>query len=83
MLFPVIIGLIVLMVVLAGAFASWAARQRLPAHHFTDETKSLVSVSMAVVATLSALVLGLIDLERQQLVHRSRGTGDCDVRPSP
>jgi hypothetical protein len=38
----------------------WAIRRRLPAHHLTDETKSLVSVSMAVVATVSALVLGLL-----------------------
>jgi hypothetical protein len=35
-------------------------RQYLPQHHLTDETKSLVSVSMAVVATVSALVLGLL-----------------------
>jgi hypothetical protein len=36
------------------------ARQRLPAHHLNDETKNLVSVSMAVVGTISALVLGLL-----------------------
>lgn len=60
MLSPMIIGLIVFAVILAGAFAGWAARLRLPAHHFTDETKSLVSVSMAVVATVSAIVLGLL-----------------------
>jgi hypothetical protein len=35
-------------------------RQHLPAHHLADDTKSLVSVSMAVVATISALVLGLL-----------------------
>ena len=33
---------------------------RLPAHHVTAETKNLVSVSMAVVATVSTLVLGLL-----------------------
>jgi hypothetical protein len=60
MLTPLIIGLIVLLVMLAGALAGWAARQRLPAHHLSNETQSLVSVSMAVVATLSALVLGLL-----------------------
>jgi len=60
MLNPLIIGLIVFAVVLAGAFAGWALRQRLPAHHLSDDTKSLVSVSMAVVATVSALVLGLL-----------------------
>jgi len=47
-------------VLVGGAFAGWWARQRLPAHHLTDETKSLVSVSMAVVGTISALVLGLL-----------------------
>jgi hypothetical protein len=60
MLNPVIIGLITFAVVQAGAVAGWAIRQRLPKHHLTDETKGLVSVSMAVVATVSALVLGLL-----------------------
>lgn len=35
-------------------------RRSLPPQHLTDETKSLVSVSTAVVATVSALVLGLL-----------------------
>ncbi|MFL5236680.1 MAG: hypothetical protein ACJ8EL_03610, partial [Rhizomicrobium sp.] len=55
-----IIGLIVLAAILVGAFAGVKARDRLPAHHRTDETKNLVSVSTAVVATVSALVLGLL-----------------------
>jgi len=57
---PLIIGLIVFATILAGAFAGWVLRQWLPEHHLADETKSLVSVSMAVVATFSALVLGLL-----------------------
>src|SRR4029079_9084549 len=57
---PLIIGCIVFLILSAGAFASWTIRQRLPEHHLTDDTKSLVSVSMAVVATVSALVLGLL-----------------------
>jgi hypothetical protein len=57
---PVLIGLIVFAVIVAGAFAGWAMRKRLPANHLTDETKSLVSLSMAIIATLSALVLGLL-----------------------
>jgi len=57
---PLIIGLIVFAIILAGPFAGWALRRCLPAHHLADETKSLVSVSMAVVATISALVLGLL-----------------------
>src|SRR5246500_5916677 len=56
----VFIGLIVFAAILAGAFAGAEVRERLPAHHLTDETKSLVSMSTAVVATVSALVLGLL-----------------------
>ena len=55
-----IIGLIVLAALLAGAFAGVKFRDRLPKHHLTDDTKNLVSVSTAVVATISALVLGLL-----------------------
>ena len=57
---PLISGIVVFLILLAGAFAGWTMRQRLPEHHLTDDTKSLVSVSMAVVATVSALVLGLL-----------------------
>jgi hypothetical protein len=60
MLTPLIISLIVLLIILAAAFAGLAARQRLPPQHLSDESKNSVSVSMAVVATLSALVLGLL-----------------------
>ena len=56
----VIIGLVAFAAILAGAFAGAEVRQRLPKHHLTDETKNLVSISTAVVATVSALVLGLL-----------------------
>ena len=55
-----IIGLIVLAALLAGTFVGMKARDHLPKHHLADETKSLVNVSTAVVATISALVLGLL-----------------------
>jgi hypothetical protein len=57
---PVVIGLIVFAVILAGAFGGWKLRKLLPERHLTEETKSLVSVSTAIVATVSALVLGLL-----------------------
>jgi len=57
---PLVIGLLVFALILAGAFAGAMVRRRVPEHHLTEETKSLVSVSMAVVATISALVLGLL-----------------------
>src|SRR5262245_41706844 len=57
---PVFVGLIVFTVISAGAIAGWKLRKLLPAEHLTEETKSLVSVSTAIVATVSALVLGLL-----------------------
>src|SRR5262245_11408224 len=56
---PEIIGFIVFLILLAGAFVGWTLRHLMPAQ-FTDDTKSLASVSTAVVATVSALVLGLL-----------------------
>jgi hypothetical protein len=52
----VIIGLMVFATIIAGV----ETRSRLPKHHLTDDTKSLVTLSTAVVATVSALVLGLL-----------------------
>jgi hypothetical protein len=57
---PLIVTLIVFAVILAGTFIGRNIRRVLPPDHLTDETKSLVSVSMAVIATISALVLGLL-----------------------
>jgi uncharacterized membrane protein YraQ (UPF0718 family) len=56
---PLIIGLIVFAVILIGAFVGGVMRQCLPKHQLSEETKSTVTVSMAVVATFSALGLGL------------------------
>jgi hypothetical protein len=57
---PPVLGLFVFAMILLGAFVGRAVGTRLPKDHLTDETRTLVSVSMAVVGTLSALVLGLL-----------------------
>ena len=57
---PMIVGIIIFAVILVGAFTGMMGRRALPEHHLNDETKSLVSASMAVVGTISALVLGLL-----------------------
>ena len=57
---PMIVGIIIFAVILAGAFAGMMARRALPEQHLNDQTKSLVTSSMAVVGTISALVLGLL-----------------------
>ena len=73
MISPPIIGLAAFAVILAGAFSGWAAGQLLPQHHLSNETKSLVTVSMAVVGTITALVLGLlISNANTSFITRSR-----------
>ena len=57
---PWLTGLLVFFFILAGTFAGRTVRRFLPRNDLTDETKHLVSGSMAVVATISALVLGLL-----------------------
>jgi len=57
---PLIVGLIVLTLLLTGAVAGVELRDRLPKDHLTEDAKGLISVSTGVVATLSALVLGLL-----------------------
>ena len=47
-------------VILTGTFAGRTVRRLLPREDLTDETKSRATVSMAVVTTISALVLGLL-----------------------
>jgi hypothetical protein len=54
-----LIGLSVFAVVLLGALAGWIAGHFLP-HQVTEEIKNLVTISTAVVATVSALSLGLL-----------------------
>src|SRR5690242_16250728 len=57
---PLAVGMIVFALILGGAYAGWKLRKLLPTQHLTEETKNLASVSTAIVATLSALVLGLL-----------------------
>ena len=54
------IGWAVLVMVFASAMVGMLIRRKLPENHLSDETKSLVTVSMGVVGTLTALVLGLL-----------------------
>jgi hypothetical protein len=46
--------------VFAGAMVGMLIRRKLPENHLSDETKSVVTLSMGVVGTLTALVLGLL-----------------------
>jgi hypothetical protein len=55
-----IIGLACFVVIFGGALFGLFTARTLPEHHLSDQTRIAVSVSVAVVGTLSALVLGLM-----------------------
>src|SRR5262245_40352432 len=46
-------------VLLSTLFGAWAAR-RLPEHHLTGESKDVIKLGLGIIATLTALVLGLL-----------------------
>jgi hypothetical protein len=52
------IGLAILCVVFGSAALGLLVGRFLPSHHMTPVTKSAVSVAMAVVGTMAALVIG-------------------------
>jgi hypothetical protein len=54
------IGSIVLVCVFGGALLGMLLRTRLPEHHLSSESKDVVKVGMGLIATMSALVLGLM-----------------------
>jgi hypothetical protein len=56
----IVIGLISFVAIFGGVLVGMLARRRLPGHHLGSETQSAVTVSVAVIGTLSALVLGLM-----------------------
>ena len=54
------VGVISFIAIFGGAIFGFVAARRLPGHHLSSETQSAITVSVAVIATLSALVLGLM-----------------------
>src|SRR6266404_8701585 len=56
----ILIGLISFVAIFGGALGGVFAARRLPGHHLSSQTQSAVTVSVAVIATLAALVLGLM-----------------------
>lgn len=55
---------------LTGALVAMAFARRLPGHHLSSESKDVVKLGLGVIATLTALVLGL-------LVAATKGTYDA------
>jgi len=56
----IIIGLITFGCVFGGAMLGLYLRKILPGHHLNEDTKDTVKTGVAIVATLTALVLGLL-----------------------
>jgi len=54
------IALVAFAGIFGGALFGFFAARRLPGHHLSNETQTAVTVSVAVIGTLAALVLGLM-----------------------
>ena len=57
---PMMVALTCLCFILAGTFVGVWLRSRLPEHHLSKESESVVKLGVGLIATLSALVLGLL-----------------------
>jgi len=57
---PFTVAVIVLACVFGGALAGLYLRNRLPDHHLQEDSKDIVKLGTGVIATMAALVLGLL-----------------------
>lgn len=57
---PIAVSLLALVCVFGGALIGLWLQGLLPAHHLSPETKDLVGVATALIATIAAMVLGLL-----------------------
>jgi len=57
---PFIISIIVILCTLCGTHLGMGIRKLLPDHHLADDTKEIVKLGAGMIATLTALVLGLL-----------------------
>jgi hypothetical protein len=57
---PTVVGTIVFVSTLGGALGGYWLRATLPEHHLNDESKHTVKLCIGLIATITALVLGLV-----------------------
>jgi hypothetical protein len=57
---PTIVALIVFACVFAGALLGMVLRAHLPEHHLSEGAKDVIRLGMGLIATMTALVLGLV-----------------------
>jgi len=70
---PLAISGIVFACILAGALLGMVLRALLPEHHLSTETKDLVKMGMGLIATMAALVLGLLVASAKSSFEAQRG----------
>jgi protein-S-isoprenylcysteine O-methyltransferase Ste14 len=70
---PIEFAAIAFFCILASAVGGALLRPRLPEHHVTGESKDVIKLSIAVVATMSALVLALLFASTRTSFERSSG----------
>src|SRR3954454_10067851 len=76
-----LIGLISFVAIFGGALIGFFLARRLPGEHLDTRTQSVVSVSVAVIGTLSALVLGLmISAANSSFSRRSDGIRELSLQ---
>jgi fluoride ion exporter CrcB/FEX len=81
---PVAVSLTVFAVILLGALLGALLRRTLPKHHLADDTRDYVRLGTGLIATIAALVLGLLigsanssyDSESSQVKHLTANV-DC------
>jgi hypothetical protein len=79
MMTPVVISVLVFACLFGAALLGLRLRQRLPDHHLSDDTKDAVRLGMGSVATMAALLLGLLvastkstyDTEKSEVIQMS------------
>jgi hypothetical protein len=57
---PILISIVVIICTVGGAHLGMAVRKKLPEHHLNGDTKEVVKLGAGLIATLTALVLGLL-----------------------
>jgi hypothetical protein len=83
---PITISCVVFGVVFGGAIAGMVLRALLPEHHLSQESRDVVKLGMGLIATITALVLGLLtasskssfDTQRNGLVQLSANVSLLD-----
>jgi hypothetical protein len=56
----ILVSAVVVAAILGAAWIGGSVRSRVPQHHLSDETKDMVKVGIGFLATLAAMVLGLL-----------------------